>query len=138
MRRCVHRSTCASIHTHTHAQRQTRHSWTLANKNRPCVCVVSLQWNISLRDQIGFDPAPWVSDSHGSSKRHTFSHSLTHPHTTAREKKKNSAYRETLRVGHAFTCVCAQSCKRKFFTLFKCQVQQSLESDSHIQPCWLV
>lgn len=67
--------------------------------------------------------------------------SLTHSrtHTPQQERrKKNSAYRETLRVGHAFTCVCAQSCKRKFFTLFKCQVQQSLESDSHIQPCWLV
>lgn len=51
-----------------HTQTERRHSWILANRNRPCVCVVSLQWNISLWDQIGFDPAPWASDSHGSSK----------------------------------------------------------------------
>lgn len=74
-------------HTHTYTQRQSRHSWTLANRNRPCVCVVSLQWNISPWDQIGFDPALWASDSFGSSKYVlSLVQTHTHTHTTAREK----------------------------------------------------
>ena len=94
-------------HTHTHTRTWSRHSWTLANKNRPCVCVVSLQWNISLRDQIGFDPAPWASDSHGSST-YTLSRSCERTHTTARDKLRiyKSADRGTITVGHAFTCAC--------------------------------
>lgn len=47
----------------THTRTGSMHRWTQAKPSRLCVCVVSLQWNDSPQDQIGFDPAPLASDS---------------------------------------------------------------------------
>lgn len=80
---------CAAVHTHAlpYKKKERRHIWTLANRNRPCVCVVSPHWNISLRDQIGFDPALRASESYGSSKCIlSLVHTHTCTHTTARAK----------------------------------------------------
>lgn len=49
-------------HTCTLAQTPCTHIWSLANRSRLCAGVVSLQWIISLQNQIGFDPISLGSD----------------------------------------------------------------------------
>lgn len=107
MKRCVQKRTRA----HT----QSRHSWVLANKNRPCVCVVSLQWNISLQDQVEFDPAPWARDSHGSTKDTASCKQRTRNSTMNADSRHG--YTHMLVLSHASTRACTQSCK-KIITLF--------------------
>lgn len=107
MKQYVRPIQCAAVHTHTlaHTKKERKRIWTPANRNRPCVCVVSLHWNISLRDQIGFDPALWASESYGSSKC-ILSRVRTHAHHSKSEVQLamyKSANRDTLRAGHAFT-----------------------------------
>lgn len=106
-------------HTHIHKYIQRRHRWTRANGNRPCVCVASLQWNISLRDQIGFDPALWATDSYWSGKCTLWllqRYTRTHMHSdSSRIEAKLGRHKSALRAlkaGHLFTCACTQPRKR--------------------------
>lgn len=120
MRRCVHPS---NTHTHTHT---SLHSWTVASRNRPCACVVSLQWNISLWDQIGFDPALWASDSYRSGKCVSNTRTHTHRHgSKSASKGCIKVPREHLKQV-ILLLVNAHSTEREFFVLLKCQFQWSL------------